>query len=119
MAALTREECTALLIGKQADLQKAGLFRYPQRSDFTAEEVCAIKAQLGPWPRALEAVGLKEVPPRQEAVAARKLEKRIAVRRKQTAAKIARKESGTSPVASRAHTGEDSLVNRKNGGLNV
>ena len=34
--------------------------RYPKRSDFTDEQVQAIKAYLGPWPRALEAAGLKE-----------------------------------------------------------
>ena len=34
--------------------------RYPKRSDFTEDQVQAIKAALGPWPRALEAAGLKE-----------------------------------------------------------
>ncbi len=34
--------------------------RLPKRSDFTESEVVAIKAFLGPMPRALEAAGLKE-----------------------------------------------------------
>ena len=32
----------------------------PKRSDFTPQQVCFIKQKLGPWPRALEAAGLKE-----------------------------------------------------------
>ncbi|MBQ9887332.1 MAG: hypothetical protein IJM37_10830 [Lachnospiraceae bacterium] len=35
------------------------LGRNPVRSDFKPEEVSFIKAKLGPWPRALEAAGLK------------------------------------------------------------
>lgn len=34
----------------------------PKRSDFTPQEVCFIKQKLGPWPRALEAAGLKAPP---------------------------------------------------------
>lgn len=55
----TKEECLALLQNKYSDLQKAGLSRYPQRSDFSDGEMIAIKAFLGPWPRALEAAGIK------------------------------------------------------------
>lgn len=36
------------------------LARLPQRADFEPEELSFIKAKLGPWPRALEAAGLKE-----------------------------------------------------------
>ncbi len=36
------------------------LGRIPKRSDFENNEVCFIKQKLGPWPRALEAAGLKE-----------------------------------------------------------
>ena len=35
------------------------LGRIPKRSDFDSETVCFIKQKLGPWPRALEAAGLK------------------------------------------------------------
>ena len=56
----TREECIALLQQKQTELCESGLTRFPQRSDFTDYEVMSIKAFLGPWPRALEAAGLKE-----------------------------------------------------------
>ena len=38
------------------------LGRLPKRSDFDGETVCLIKQKLGPWPRALEAAGLKEPP---------------------------------------------------------
>ena len=58
----TREDCIVLLSEKYRELHAQGLNRYPQRSDFTEREVVAIKAFLGPWPRALEAAGVK--PPR-------------------------------------------------------
>lgn len=38
------------------------LKRIPVRHDFTPGEVCFIKQKLGPWPRALEAAGLKDPP---------------------------------------------------------
>ena len=56
---LTREACIALLREKQELLARDGQDRYPQRSDFDNNEVVAIKAHLGPWPRALEVSGLK------------------------------------------------------------
>ena len=34
--------------------------RLPKKTDFEPEEVARIKSALGPWPRALEAAGLKE-----------------------------------------------------------
>ena len=70
-----REECLILLQNKYQELQKEGLTRYPQRSDFEEREVVAIKAFLGPWPRALEAAGVK--PPRNDDHAQRTREKRI------------------------------------------
>ncbi len=36
------------------------LGRLPMKSDFDAATLSRIKAFLGPWPRALEAAGLKE-----------------------------------------------------------
>ncbi|HOP12114.1 MAG TPA: hypothetical protein PK629_11570 [Oscillospiraceae bacterium] len=59
----TRDICIALLREKQQSLTAQGTERYPQRSDFDIEAVVAIKAFLGPWPRALEAAGLKPVRP--------------------------------------------------------
>ena len=35
--------------------------RLPQKSDFEPDEVGFIKQMLGPWPRALEKTGMKEV----------------------------------------------------------
>ena len=78
----TRESSILLLIRRQEELKAAGLSRYPQRSDFEDEEVCAIKAFLGPWPRALEAAGLK--PPRDDGYEQRKTEKRIRAKRRRT-----------------------------------
>ena len=51
--------CILLLQEKHRELLAAGHSRYPQRDDFADDEVVAIKAHLGPWPRALEAAGLK------------------------------------------------------------
>lgn len=86
-----RAAAAALLIQKQAALAAEGLSRYPQRADFSAEEAAQIKAHLGPWPRALEAAGLK--PPRDDGFAARQKEKRIVSKRRRTAAKIAAKKT--------------------------
>ena len=55
----TKEDCLCLLSEKYKELQAQGLSRYPQRSDFSEREVVAIKAFLGPWPRALEAANVK------------------------------------------------------------
>ena len=52
---LNRADCLWLL---QQKYEEVG--RYPKRSDFSEKEVVAIKAFLGPWPRALEAAGVKE-----------------------------------------------------------
>ena len=59
-----KEDCLVLLNEKYKELQSQSIERYPQRSDFSDREVVAIKAFLGPWPRALEAAGIK--PPREK-----------------------------------------------------
>ena len=56
----TGEDCVQLLLSKRQELLEQGIDRLPQRSDFENEEVVAIKAFLGPWPRALEKAGIKE-----------------------------------------------------------
>ena len=76
----TREECIALLQKKQTELYAGGLTRFPQRSDFTDYEVMSIKAFLGPWPRALEAAGLKE--PRGDDRLAKNREKRARAKKR-------------------------------------
>lgn len=73
-----------MLVSKQKMLTDNGEKRYPQRSDFENEEVVAIKALLGPWPRALEAAGLK--PPRDDGRPQRNKEKRIRAKQRRTAA---------------------------------
>ena len=56
---LKKEDCISLLVDKYHELTEQGVQRYPRRSDFSNREVVAIKAFLGPWPRALEAAGIK------------------------------------------------------------
>ena len=79
-----KEDCLILLQNKYQELQKDGLSRYPQRSDFEDREVVAIKAFLGPWPRALEAAGIK--PPREDDRVQRNKEKRIRAKQNRIAA---------------------------------
>ncbi len=52
-----RELAIELLITKAKERD-----RLPKRADFSDSDVCFIKQKLGPWPRALEAAGLKEPP---------------------------------------------------------
>ena len=78
-----KEDCILLLQRKYAELKADGLSRYPQRSDFEEREVVAIKAFLGPWPRALEAAGIK--PPRDDDRAQKNKEKRIRAKRAKNA----------------------------------
>jgi len=54
MEKYTREDAVLLLKAKYLELG-----RYPKRSDFSETQVVAIKAHLGPWPRALEAAEIK------------------------------------------------------------
>ena len=61
------------------------LGRLPQKSDFSPEVMGQIKNLLGPWPRALEAAGLKAQNTRQE----QKLQKRIRAKRRRTQSKLA------------------------------
>jgi len=60
MEKYTKDKAIFLLREKAELLAARGEKRFPKRSDFLDEEVNAIKAFLGPWPRALEAAGLKE-----------------------------------------------------------
>ena len=78
-SSLSRENCIELLQYKMRQLQSMGATRYPCRSDFSEREVVAIKAFLGPWPRALEAAGIK--PPRGDDQKQKNLEKRIRAKR--------------------------------------
>ena len=83
----TKESCLRLLTSKHTELLSQGLSRLPQRSDFDDAQVVAIKAFLGPWPRALEEAGLKE--PRSEDRLEKNREKRRRARRRARAAKKA------------------------------
>lgn len=54
---LKYQQAVSLLTAKYNALNQE---RLPKKSDFNDEEICFIKQKLGPWPRALEAAGLKE-----------------------------------------------------------
>ena len=73
-----RKRAIVMLTDKQSKLG-----RLPKRSDFTPEEVCFIKQKLGPFPRALEAAGLKPVTKPSAALLSMQKHKRAALRRKQ------------------------------------
>ena len=79
-----KEDSVVLLRNKYLELCEQGLSRYPQRSDFEERKVVAIKAFLGPWPRALEAAGIK--PPREDDHTRKNKEKRIRAKRTRIAA---------------------------------
>jgi hypothetical protein len=87
---LDRDGAKALLCKKYEELLNLGENRYPRRSDFSDVQVEAIKAFLGPWPRALEAAGIK--PPRDDGGLEKKTEKRILAKRRKTEFKKAKGE---------------------------
>lgn len=91
---LTREDSIKLLITKQNELIKQGINRFPKRSDFTETEVVAIKAFLGPWPRALELAGIKA--PRDDNHLQKIKEKRIRAKRNRVVAKKKKKVTSAS-----------------------
>ena len=80
-----REKCIGLLREKAYELSERGENRFPKRSDFSEEEVVALKAFLGPWPRALEASGLKEVRADDLTEARRQKRRRAKIRRRENA----------------------------------
>jgi len=88
---ITRSRALELLKEKQEELNRLGEDRYPKRSDFSDAQVVAIKAFFGPWPRALEAAGIK--PPRGDDRLERNREKRIRAKRARTEAKKAQARS--------------------------
>lgn len=85
MKQLTKEECIALLQKKYEELKAQGRSDYPKRADFSEKEVIVIKSYFGPWPRALEAAGIKPV---NEELLEKKKQKKIARKRKKTQRKI-------------------------------
>lgn len=85
MNQLTKEECIALLQKKYEELKAQGRRDYPKRADFSEKEVIVIKSYFGPWPRALEAAGIKPV---NEELLEKKKQKKIARKRKKTQRKI-------------------------------
>ncbi|MBR2461130.1 MAG: hypothetical protein IKB34_07880 [Clostridia bacterium] len=87
LQAYTAEHCAELLRAKYRELTEQGERRFPKRSDFTEREVIAIKARLGPWPRALELAGIKEGDGGQRE--SQRMEKRKRAKRRRTEEKKA------------------------------
>ena len=74
-----KEGAISLIRIKYLELCENGETRYPKKDDFSSEEVVMIKAFLGPWPRALEAAGIK--PPREVDRVEKNREKRTRAKR--------------------------------------
>lgn len=82
----TKEYCIELL---QRRYKETGI--YPRKADFSVAEMSAIKSYFGPWPRALEAAGIKEA--KENTKADRRKQKRIETKRAKNAQrKILKKE---------------------------
>lgn len=79
----TKEECIQILCAKAAELD-----RLPNKSDFTEFEAARIKAYFGPWPRALEAAGLKEPRSNSKIFATREKRARLKARRIEASKKL-------------------------------
>lgn len=88
MSKLDEESLKAINMLKE---KQAALNKLPRRADFEPEEVSFIKAKLGPWPRALEAAGLKE--PAKKSTAERSREKRARAKKNIRRARKSIKES--------------------------
>ena len=76
-----REECIKLI----RDMHEKEN-RLPKKSDFSEIEVAMIKSYFGPWPRALEAAGVKEC--RSDDIFDKRKEKRIRAKRNKTKYKM-------------------------------
>ena len=75
---LSRNWCIELLVNRY---KETGI--RPKKSDYSEEEVACIKSYFGPWPRALEAAGIKE--PKPVTKKQRREEKRILQKRARNA----------------------------------
>jgi hypothetical protein len=75
---LTKDKCILLIREKYRETG-----RYPKKSDFSEDEVAMIKSYFGPWPRALEAAGVKE--PRDNQKTEKRKQKRIEMKRARNA----------------------------------
>ena len=81
MKKYSKEECIRLLQEAQLRLKEEGTRDLVSRKEFSTEEVVAIKAFLGPWPRALEAAGIK--PPKENSRKDLNRQRRIRSKRRQ------------------------------------
>ena len=107
MNQLTREDCIEMLQKKYEELKAQGCSDFPKRADFSENDVVAIKSFLGPWPRALEAAGIKPV---NEALMEKKLQKKIAMKRKKTQRKIEARKKRLAAEPTQTSQYEDNTV---------
>ncbi|MCD8003242.1 MAG: hypothetical protein LUG88_04945 [Clostridia bacterium] len=87
----TENDAKELLRRKSGALAEACVTRLSIGSDFSDVQVVAIKSYLGPWPRALEAAGIKE--PRDGDRIEKNREKRRRAKRRRREARLAQKDS--------------------------
>ncbi len=87
---LTKGDCIDLIRKKAAELESKGEHRLPKRSDFSEFEVMMIKSYFGPFPRALEAAGVKQ---KRRGAEQKRLEKRIKAKRNKLKYKLAKKQA--------------------------
>lgn len=85
---LQKSDCIDLIREKAAELEKSREHRLPKRSDFSDLEVMMIKSYFGPFPRALEAAGVKQ---KRQGIEQKRLEKRIRAKRNKLKYKSAKK----------------------------
>ena len=85
---LQKSDCIDLIKEKAAELEKSREQRLPKRSDFSDLEVMMIKSYFGPFPRALEAAGVKQ---KRQGIEQKRLEKRIRAKRNKLKYKLAKK----------------------------
>ena len=85
---LQKSDCIDLIREKAAELEKSREHRLPKRSDFSDLEVMMIKSYFGPFPRALEAAGVKQ---KRQGVEQKRFEKRIRAKRNKLKYKSAKK----------------------------
>lgn len=86
--ALAKSDCLDIIREKAAELENKGEHRLPKRSDFSDLEVMMIKSYFGPFPRALEAAGVKQ---KRQGVEQKRLKKRIRAKRNKLKYKSAKK----------------------------
>ena len=107
---LQKSDCIDLVKEKAAELEKSREQRLPKRSDFSDLEVMMIKSYFGPFPRALEAAGVKQ---KRQGIEQKRLEKRIRAKRNKLKYKLAKKAGKEAEKHDEKQTREQSKANAR------